>query len=536
MISLQNISIGKRIALGNAVVLALVVFMGLRNLSTIENINITNVSVDKIAHLSESSGIIQTAINDMMQAAGKSPNADLRPYHQTVQTEFKEIKEIVTDKDIQELTRAAMANYDELYSAIQDGDTGQTEKLLAAVLATNNKLHQYAMDDTKAKREAMNEQIQTDRSMVWWMLLLQVVVNILIAWGMGRSVSLPVKSLTAAMRELAKDRLDVEVPATQQQDEVGEMARAVLVFQEQGRRVKQMTIEQAQQKQQAEEERKRALADLAQQLEANVQGIVKNLGQASGELENSAQTMVANSEQSNMQSGVVASAAEEASGSVQTVASAAEELSASIREISQQVSRSRDVALRAVGEAELTNDKVNALAQGAQRIGEVIQLINDIAAQTNLLALNATIEAARAGEAGKGFAVVASEVKNLAGQTARATEDIATQIGAIQASTNDVVTAIKNIAGTIRDMNDISGTIAAAVEEQGAATQEIARNVQQAAGGTQEVASNIVGVTQSASELAAAANEVLRASQSIAQEADGLNGAMGGFLRKLRSA
>ena len=200
------------------------------------------------------------------------------------------------------------------------------------------------------------------------------------------------------------------------------------------------------------------------------------------------------------------------------------------------MSQSAEIAGKAVTDAERTNVQVQGLAEAAQKIGEVVQLITDIASQTNLLALNATIEAARAGDAGKGFAVVASEVKNLANETAKATEEITAQIGAIQQATQDAVVAIQTISGTIGQINEIATTIASAVEEQGAATQEIARNVQQAAAGTQEVSSNIAGVTQAAGETGSAAGQMLSASGELSHQGEALRGEVDRFLATIRAA
>jgi methyl-accepting chemotaxis protein len=218
------------------------------------------------------------------------------------------------------------------------------------------------------------------------------------------------------------------------------------------------------------------------------------------------------------------------------VASAAEELSASVAEIGRQVESSTQMSGKAVEEAADTDQTVQSLASSAQKIGEVLKLISDIAAQTNLLALNATIEAARAGEAGKGFAVVASEVKSLATQTAKATDEISGQIGTIQSTTTDAVAAIKRIGGTIGEMNKIATTIASAVEEQGAATQEIARNVQEASKGTTEVSSNIAGVSQAAGQTGAAATQVLGAAGDLSTQAETLRNEVDRFLVSIRAA
>jgi methyl-accepting chemotaxis protein len=230
------------------------------------------------------------------------------------------------------------------------------------------------------------------------------------------------------------------------------------------------------------------------------------------------------------------STSNEASSNVETAAVAADELSGSINEIGRQLARTTDIVRAAVSEAHGTNHQITALAQAAQKIGDVIKLIRAIAGQTNLLALNATIEAARAGEAGKGFAVVASEVKGLASQTAKATEEIGAQIRAVQTASTDSVKAIETISTTISRVNEIATVIASAVEQQGAATNEIARNVQQAAKGTNEVSSNIGNVSQAAAETGSAATQVLGAAGELSKQSEKLRGQVGMFLASIRAA
>jgi methyl-accepting chemotaxis protein len=275
---------------------------------------------------------------------------------------------------------------------------------------------------------------------------------------------------------------------------------------------------------------------MGQQFDQSIKTVVHGVAAAAGQLQANAQSMTHVAEQSSRTANAVATAAEHASGNVQTVAAAAEELSSSIREIGQQVGQSSVIATQAVEEAGRTNSTVQGLAAAATKIGEVVKLINDIAGQTNLLALNATIEAARAGEAGKGFAVVASEVKHLATQTARATEDIRTQIDQIQAVTGEAVAAIQSIDGTIRRMNEITTAIAGAVEEQGAATAEIARNIQQAAQGTGQVSTHIAEVTATASEAGETAGQLLGSAGDLGRQADTLSREVMQFLDRLRQA
>ena len=300
--------------------------------------------------------------------------------------------------------------------------------------------------------------------------------------------------MTEAMSGLAGGETSVVVPCADRRDEMGSMARALLVFKENALRVRNMQAEREALEKAAREEKLAAMARLADEFEGAVGEIIDVVSSASTELEASAGSLTMTAKRSQELATMVAAASEEASTNVQSVASASEEMASSVNEISRQVQESSRIAGQAVEQARKTHDRVNELSTAANRIGDVVELINSVAGQTNLLALNATIEAARAGEAGRGFAVVASEVKALAEQTAKATDEIRKQIGGIQNATEDSVAAIGEIGVTIGRISEIATTIASAIEEQGAATQEVARNVQQAAVGTQQVASNIADV------------------------------------------
>ncbi|MCK6452504.1 MAG: methyl-accepting chemotaxis protein [Alphaproteobacteria bacterium] len=286
----------------------------------------------------------------------------------------------------------------------------------------------------------------------------------------------------------------------------------------------------------AREERAERIAATIRAFEVQVDAAMNALGSAATGLNTTAASMVKIADQTSSQSTAVAAASEQASSNVQTVATAAEEVSSSITEITRQVSESSRMARQAVDQARSTGATVDGLKQAAQKIGDVVKLITDIAAQTNLLALNATIEAARAGDAGKGFAVVASEVKSLATQTAKATEEIARQIEQVQGATGDAVSAIQTIGKTIEQVNEIAASIASAMEEQGAATREISRNVQQAAQGTQEVNKNIASVTQASGEVGAAAVQMNDASAGVAKQAETLRAEVDKFIAKVRAA
>ena len=351
-----------------------------------------------------------------------------------------------------------------------------------------------------------------------------------------KGMSQPINRLKIVMEAFANNDLKAEVPGKERRDELGDMARTVEIFKINGLAVQRLKLEQEAAEQLAGQRRKAEMTKLANDFEGAVGEIIQTVSSASTELEASANTLAATAGRTEQLSTVVASAAEEASTNVQSVASASEEMASSVSEIGRQVHESARIAGDAVKQAQITNDRVFALSQAANKIGDVVQLINTIAGQTNLLALNATIEAARAGDAGRGFAVVASEVKSLAEQTAKATGEIGDQIKGIQTATADSVQAIKEIASTISRISEISSTIASAVEEQGAATQEISRNVQQAAVGTTQVASNINDVRRGSTETGSASSQVLSSAQSLSVESNRLKSEVGKFLAMVRAA
>jgi methyl-accepting chemotaxis protein len=362
-----------------------------------------------------------------------------------------------------------------------------------------------------------------------------VAMTAVFAGLLNGAIGKPIVAMTDAMTALAGGDKATAIPAVGRRDEVGAMAAAVQVFKDNMVRADKLAAEQEAERA-AREQRARRIEQMTRDFDSEVQTTLGSVASAASQMEGTAQAMSANAEQTTRQAVTVAAATEQASANVQTVASAAEELASSVGEIGRQVEQSARISRIASDEAEQTSERVKGLAESSVRIGEVIGLINDIASQTNLLALNATIEAARAGEAGKGFAVVAQEVKNLANQTARATEEIAAQINAVQSATKDTVSAIGGVVERIGEINQISGAVAAAVEEQTAATAEIARNVQQAAAATQEVADNITGVRQAAGETGAAATQVLGAARSLKDRSDTLKEQVAGFLDGVRKA
>lgn len=361
-----------------------------------------------------------------------------------------------------------------------------------------------------------------------------LLVGFVLSMALSRSIARPIKAITGAMTQLSQGNLDVEIPAADRQDEIGEMAIALKIFKDNAKQVESLRKAQEEAAAKAAVERKAAMKKMADDFEASILGVVKAVSTSAAELQTAAQNLTSAAERAQSQATTVAAAAQQTTANVQTVASAAEELTAAISEISGQVNQSAAITKDAFDEAAHTNDRVNTLKSAAEKINDVVELITSIASQTNLLALNATIEAARAGEAGKGFAVVANEVKGLASQTARATDEIGSQIHEVQTETEQAVKAIQNISGTIERVRQIAASIASAVEEQGAATREIARNVQQAATGTEEVSRTIGGVSQTAETTSETARNVLIASQQLLGHAEQLKSGVEAFLSGIR--
>ena len=355
-------------------------------------------------------------------------------------------------------------------------------------------------------------------------------------WIVFNRIVRSIGQMTGVMSEIADGNTSVAVPCVSRRDEMGAMARALLIFKENAQRVVSMQAERGALERAARAEKTAAMNRLADDFEAKIGEIVETVSSASTELEASARTLTATADRSQRLTATVVAASGQASANVQSVASATEELTSSVTEISRQVQDSARMAGAAVDQAHITNDRVGELSKAAGRIGDVVELINTIAGQTNLLALNATIEAARAGEAGRGFAVVASEVKALAEQTAKATGEISQQISGIQSATQESVNAIREISSTIEKLSEVSSTIAAAVEQQGAATHEISRNVQQASQGTHQVSCNITDVQRGAGETGSASSQVLSAAQMLSSDSNRLKLEVSRFLDSVRAA
>ncbi len=506
--------------------------------------------------LSNYRGSLETAwerVQNIVASSLVSP--ELRPLMDEVREhffgEFQESREAVY--------AAAQIGEPYPFSAIEwiDRANKATESLVQLAAAAADQMNIAAEHNSAGARN-----ILIFESM---MLLVAGVIGVAAFWFVAQRIIAPLRRLGDVMTELAAGNLTVEVRGAERSDEVGEMARAVEVFknnaverqrleaeqkraEEEQRRREEEEAErrrreeeeqrrrEEEREQQERERRRQEMLALADQFERSVMQLVGSVSASAHQMEKAAQGMAQIADQTTQQSATVARASEQASANIQMVASAAEELSASVKEISNQVSQSTEFARHAVSETSRATEEINGLVAAAQKIGDVVNLISDIASQTNLLALNATIEAARAGEAGKGFAVVASEVKNLASQTATATEEITAQVAGMQAATESAVNAINLIADVIKKIDETAVTIAAAVEQQDASTHEIARNVAEVSSGTQDVTSNIGAVSEGAANTGRAADEVLTTAQAVSRQTETLREQVDAFLKQIRAA
>jgi methyl-accepting chemotaxis protein len=424
-----------------------------------------------------------------------------------------------------------------------DGDAGSALMFMMGAernFAEIEKLTDEIIELTKdvRDREIALAQLKLDRQglILGGVLLIAVLLGTIISFLVGTGIARPVVELAAAIKRIAQGNLDVAVPATNRRDEIGVIAGAVDNLKAAGREADTLRAAQASAASRSEAERKRMLEQLAAEFEAQVKSVVDVLSQAATVVGANAGQVVSIATQAGLRTTTVAGAAESASSSFQTVASASEEMLGSISEIARQVVTAREIANEAVTHADSSDRVIRGLADSTKRISQVVKLIGDIAAQTNLLALNATIEAARAGEAGRGFAVVASEVKELANQTSKATEEIASQVGTIQMATDEAVRSIESVAGVIRNINGISEAVAAAVEEQNTVTRDIAANVEASSRASMEVSSNIAELDRAVAETRKSSTEMLNSARLLDEQARQLSSAAGKFLTGLRAA
>lgn len=396
------------------------------------------------------------------------------------------------------------------------------------------------VEEARASVEADSQATMTQIDRAKFILALMGFAALLVSGTLGyfyvmRNLNARLTNLASVMRKVADGNLDIAVP-TGGRDEISGMAAALQTFKENGQEMERLRAEQAEMEERARQERVEAMQVTANNLDTSLAGIIGKLAQSAERMESTAGELTEAARASNDETAHAATGADDASANVQAMASAMTQMSNSIRDISQQINKALEIARTAGEEAEATSKTVNGMRDAAAHIGEVVTLINDIASQTNLLALNATIESARAGDAGKGFAVVASEVKQLAGQTAKATEEIGKQIDAVQGVSNEAAAAMQRISSTIQSLNDIAATVASAAVEQDAAVQEISENAKLAASGTASVSKSLQGVKDSASRTGTAADEVRSASGELTTSAASLKAEIAKVLETLRAA
>lgn len=434
----------------------------------------------------------------------------------------------------EDLARAGRAEGHMAARVIGDNDANRT---------TRQKLNaeMAAFAEVNARRvAALADEIETMRTDLMRAIAATIGLAILAAalafWTILTGVARPLGRLTAAVDQVSSGQTDAAISDTERKDEIGALARSVLVFRDSVREVEGLKAADAARETSIREQRTRDMAALADAFQATVQSVVTTVTEASEAIVVNASRVGDVARNVSELGGTVATTSAGATQSVDSAAGSAQELAGSIGEISSRTAQAQQIAASAVDQATRTGEIVGSLAASTQKIGDVVSLISAIAAQTNLLALNATIEAARAGEAGRGFAVVATEVKNLAAQTSKATDEIASQIGAVQSVTGDAVSAIEAINRTIGEISSVSSSIMAAVEEQAAVTNGIAGSVADAADGTRAVGQDIERVTRAAQETGEAARVMADAAEKLGEGSAHLDSAVAGFLDRIRAA
>ncbi len=464
--------------------------------------------------------------------AESEPNAQAREAWRELADGFEAVGESHTDYE--DRTKA-------VFTALREGRVDGLDAEIDAVVEDKNaidrRVRELSGELADYGKRLTADAIEHDEQAFWQIVTLVAAamgIAIVAAFATVRSVVRPLRRVIRALAALKEGDTSVEVPVVGR-DEVAELAQAYETFRERTAEIERLKQEQEEAEKRAEEKRRQEMDALADRFENDVGAVVQTLSTQSEQLNGAAQSMGSVAEETSRQAQLVASAAEQAAASVETAASAAEEMSTSISEISGQIGRSSERAQAVRQEAESASAQVGSLNDAADKIGDVVRLIQDIAEQTNLLALNATIEAARAGDAGKGFAVVAQEVKNLAQQTTKATDEISQRIDKVQGETKEAVAAIGRISERVKEIDEAAASVATAIEQQSAAMRDISRNVQEASTGTQEVTSNIASVSKAANEAGSASEQVVGAVGELGQQATTLRGRVDAFLKEVRT-
>jgi methyl-accepting chemotaxis protein len=467
-----------------------------------------------------------------------------------IDTAWRAYEATIIDAEDRRLTDTAIAAWrqyrgyqDRLFAASRSGDPQAAALYAGEMRAASGRLRQALQavadynlqggNQAAARADAVHD---AARIAIVAGMTVAALLAALLAATLTIGVARPVNAAAALMGRVAKGELDIEVPHRDRRDEIGAMSRALDELRLTALRARALEQEAEAARLAADVQRRQTQVDLAERVERQLGAVMQELAGASTVLEQGIARLSTTADETSQRATMAAAGAEQATTNVQAVAAAAEELSVSVDEIAQQVARAAQTARRASDDVDAANGEVAGLSDAAIRIGDVVRLIGSIAGQTNLLALNATIEAARAGEAGKGFAVVASEVKTLATQTAKATEEIGAQIGAIQTATERAVGTIRGISSVVGDVDQIATAIASAVEEQGAATQEIARNVTQAAQGTQEVSANITRLGEGVHETGSALVSLRESTARVAHQGQALRQELNTLVSGLRAA
>jgi methyl-accepting chemotaxis protein len=493
----------------------------------LKNVLIDTNGGEKLRDKDRYAADVAAALTDADKLVALADTAERRAAIEAVRRAIAEFQKVGAD-----VIKLSIADDFSASAELLAGDGEQRRAALKGMVDAMSMRSAGAMDEAKAAAAALRTRSVLTLFAGAGIGLLVAVGQL--AWIAIVQVSRPLAAMTDLTDRLARGDIEVQVTGAERRDEVGILARSLKVFRDNATEARRVAAAKEAERS-VREERARRRAEIRHEFESRVDELVAALATGAQELEATAQTMSASADQANRQSAAVAAGSAQASSNVQTVSGATEELARSIREIGDRVGQSSAIAGKAVDEARRTDATMRELAASAGKIGQVLQLIQDIASQTNLLALNATIEAARAGDAGRGFAVVASEVKSLANQTAKATEEIAGQITQIQGTTEDAVSAIERIGATIEKINEIAAGIAAAVEQQAAATADIARNVQQAAQGTEEVSHNIADVQQTTTGTGQSARHVLVGAAALAKRAQQLSTEIGSFIGRVNA-